>query len=899
MAAKVLARPGDRSLKLKKVNPMIEENPSWHDRTVEETSRGLRSPEEGLTDSNVEKRSREYGKNVLPGIKGKHPIRRFLEQFNNVFIYVLMISGMITAVLGHYLDSGIIFAVVIINGTIGFVQEGKAERALDSVRNMLSVHAIVLRDGTKRQIDASELVPGDRVHLRSGDKIPADLRLIEVHELNVDESSLTGESEPVNKTTKTQKKNIMLGDRKNMAFSGTLVTSGRGLGVVTATGMRTEIGKINRMLGDVRSLKTPLIIKVDRFAKVLSVIILIIAALTFAIGHLVRNMPLSDLLMAIIGLSVAAIPEGLPAIITITLAIGVQRMARRNTIVRRLPGVETLGSVTVICSDKTGTLTRGEMTVTQVAVAEGVFNVEGTGYDPDGRISIEGKRPLSMDRMILGGILCNDSRLVNKDGVFSIEGSPTEGALLTLAAKAGIERPPYERLDVIPFESEHKYMATLHDIDGKRILYLKGAYESLLDMSEHQLHGEEEPLDRDYWESRAERMASDGRRLLGSAWREWPADRKLSHDNISNLCFIGIFGMLDPPRQEAIEAIRECREAGIRVKMITGDHLLTAKAIGKQLGIEGEAITGDELTDENIAEKAQSIDIFARVSPEHKLKLVEALQKQGEITAMTGDGVNDAPALKRSNIGIAMGIKGTEAAKEASEMVIADDNFASIVHAVEEGRTVYDNLKKALLFILPTNGGEGMVIIASIFLGLVLPMTAAQVLWVNMVTAVSLGLTLSMEPMEKNTMKRPPRRSDEPLITIPMLIKIIYVSLLLMGVTLAVFMWMKSNGASSELARTAAVNALVMGELAFLFNARSKGSSISIKGLKATPYTWGAVAFVVVLQLLFTYAPPMQGIFMTQGLDMATWGIIALCGSEIFLLVEIEKEILNRSKIFK
>ena len=882
------------------MTPMKEENVSWHDKTVEETLRGLRSPEGGLTNSDVGKRSIKYGKNVLPRIKGKHPIRRFLEQFNNVFIYVLMISGIITAVLNHWLDSGIIFAVVIINGTIGFVQEGKAERALDSVRKMLSVHAIVLRDGTKRQIDASELVPGDRVYLKSGDRIPADLRLIEVHELHVDESSLTGESEPVHKTAKTVKKNALLGDMVSMAFSGTLVTSGRGEGVVTATGTGTEIGKISRMLREVKSLKTPLILQVDRFAKILSVIILIVAALTFAIGHFVRNMPLSDLFMAIISLSVAAIPEGLPAIITITLAIGVQKMAKRNTIVRRLPGVETLGSVTVICSDKTGTLTRGEMTVTQMAVAEGIFDVEGTGYEPEGKIITDGKMPLSMDRLILGGILCNDSRLVEKDGRYSIEGSPTEGALLTLAAKASLERPPYERLDAIPFESEHKYMATLHDIDGKRILFIKGAYERILDMSEHQLReGVEEPLDRDYWGSRAEKMASDGRRLLGLAWREWPADRKLSHDNISDLCFLGIFGMLDPPRQEAIEAIRECREAGIRVKMITGDHLLTARAIGKQLGIEGEAVTGDELTDDNILEKVQSIDIFARVSPEHKLKLVEALQKQGEIIAMTGDGVNDAPALKRSNIGIAMGIKGTEAAKEASEMVIADDNFASIVHAVEEGRTVYDNLKKALMFILPTNGGEGLIIIVSILFGLVLPLTAAQVLWVNMVTAVSLGLTLSMEPMEKGTMKRPPRRSDEPLIPLSMLIKITYVALLLMGTTLAVFMWMKSNGASEEMARTAAVNTLVVGEIAFLFNARKKGSSISFEGLKATPYTWGAVAFVVVLQLLFTYAPPLQGIFMTQGLDMATWGFIALCGSGIFLLVEIEKAILNRFKIFE
>jgi magnesium-transporting ATPase (P-type) len=883
----------------------------WHTLPTEQVLQELQTSPGGLSDAEAARRLDLHGPNRLPPPQRHGPVVRFLLQFHNILIYVLLAAAAVTALLGHAVDTGVILGVVLINAIVGFVQEGKAESALAAIRKMLSLHAMVLRNGQRREILAEALVPGDWVILQSGDKAPADLRLIEVKNLRIQEAVLTGEAEAVEKDPDPVAPDAAIGDRTSMAYSSTLVTYGQGIGVVVATGAATEIGRISTMLEQVESLVTPLLRQMEQFGRWLSAAILLVAGLTLLAGVFWRGMEPGDMFMAAVGLAVAAIPEGLPAIMTIILAIGVQRMARRNAIIRRLPAVETLGAITVICSDKTGTLTRNEMTVQKVVTADCIFEVSGVGYAPVGGFSVDGQSIQPEDATYLQAMaraihLCNDATLTEEEGEWRMIGDPTEGALLTLACKAGLdladEKTRFQRLDSIPFESEHRFMATLHhDHYGDHIIHVKGAPERVLAMCADQQYAEGlHPLNPDQWREQIETLAAAGQRVLAVAFRPVPkTQRELTFADVeAGLTLLGLLGISDPPREEAIQAVRKTREAGIRVKMITGDHGVTARAIAAQIGIgDGQKVlTGPEL--EMLDEAALravvlDTDVYARASPEHKLRLVEALQQEGQVVAMTGDGVNDAPALKRADVGVAMGMKGTEAAKEASEMVLADDNFASIAHAVEEGRTVYDNLRKAILFILPTNGAQALVIIAAILLGMAhLPITPVQILWVNMVTAVTLALALAFEPTEARVMRRPPRDPHEPLLTGFMLWRIGFVSVLLVIAPLGLFLWETGRGATLEEARTVAVNALVVGEIFYLFNSRYlHQSSLSREGLLGSRPVLVTSAILLALQLALTYWPPLQQLMGAAPIGVADWGLFALAGFTVFLLVELEKAV--------
>jgi magnesium-transporting ATPase (P-type) len=886
---------------------------SWHSLPVEEVLKRIASQPAGLTQQEVEQRLAEYGPNRLRPARRRGPLLRLLSQFQNVLIYVLLVASVITALLGHWVDSGVILGVVVISALMGFIQEGKAEKALEGIRRMLTLQATVLRDSRRVVVPAESVVPGDIVFLHSGDKIPADLRLIQVKNLQTQEAALTGESVAVEKTTRPVSEDAVIGDRTCMAYAGTLVAYGQGTGVVVATGDATELGRISSLLAEVEQLTTPLLRQIAVFGRWLTVAIIAAAGITFAFGILLRDYSVSDMFLAAISLAVAAIPEGLPAIMTITLAIGVQRMAQRHAIIRRLPAVETLGSVTVICSDKTGTLTRNEQTVQTIATAQHLFEVSGSGYDPKGGFSCNGTEISPADHTdlldtIRAAVLCNDAALRHVHGEWRLEGDPIEGAILTVGLKAGLDPDAKQRalprIDLIPFASELRFMATLHyDHAGRGVIYLKGAPERVLEMCRYQSHSRgNQPLDLDYWQGCTEKMAAQGQRVLAVAFKATTGEhRELQlRDVEGDLTLLGLFGLIDPPRQEAVTAIAQCQSSGIRIKMITGDHALTARAIGSQLGIidDGGVTTGRELDDMDEGELHRvvaEIDIFARTSPEHKLRLLQALQANGQVVAMTGDGVNDAPALKRADVGVAMGIKGTEVAKEAAEIVLADDNFASIAHAVEEGRAVYDNLRKALLFILPTNGGETLTLIAAILLGRALPITPVQILWVNMITAVTLALALAFEPSEGDVMKRPPRAPNAPILSGFLLWRIAFVSLIIVAGVFGLYLWERSRGADIEFARTVAVNTLVMFEVFYLLNARYIFSpAYTLEGLLGNRYVLLAIGLVLAFQVLFTHAPFMQHLFGTAALDAATWGRVVLTAAAVFVLVELEKLLLRR-----
>ncbi len=887
---------------------------NWHSMQDSECLRLIDSRMTGLSREEVTQRLAQYGPNRLQPPQSRSPWLRFLGQFHNVLIYILLIAGVVTALLAHWVDSGVIFGVVVINAVIGFLQEGKAERAMDAIRNMLSPSAMVLRDGHFREIDAEALVPGDLVQLQAGDRVPADLRLLRLRDLRIDEAALTGESVPVDKQLACVAESAPIGDRCNMAYSGTLVTYGQGLGLVVATGELTQVGHISELLGSVHTLTTPLLNQIARFGRVLTVTILALAALTFLFGVLVHGEPADRMFLAGVALAVAAIPEGLPAIITITLAIGVQAMARRNVIIRRLPAVETLGSVTVICSDKTGTLTHNELTVTRLLTAGYDFSVTGAGYAPHGEFCHNGTAVDIKDypgvlEVLRAGLLCNDAELqLDDEGQWLPHGDTLDAALLSLARKAGLddefERSEWPRDDNIPFDSSHRFMATLHhDHAGHGFMYIKGAPERLFAMCASERYaGEDRPVHLEYWHRKQHEMGEQGQRVLAVAFRAATDHcRSVTFGDVEQgLTLLGLYGLTDPPRDDARQAVAACRSAGIQVKMITGDHATTARAIGAQLGIDDAhaALTGQELEvmdDVALQQAVADTDIFARASPEHKLRLVQALQACAQVVAMTGDGVNDAPALKRADVGVAMGRKGTEAAKEAAEMVITDDHFASIVAGVEEGRTVYDNIRKSILFILPTNGAEALVVVAAVLLGRMLPITPAQILWVNMITAVTLALSLAFEPAEHNVMQRPPRRPEEPLLSALLVERILLVSVLMVIGTFGLFIWAREQGVSLELARTLAVNTLVVGEAFYLFNTRYLTAS-SFKPETLTGNRYAVIATVVVLlfQLLFTYAPPMQTLFATEGLDALHWLQIFAVGLAVFLLVEVEKAWLRR-----
>lgn len=881
----------------------------WHAKSADGVVDFLNSTKVGLSSDEAASRLSQFGPNRLTEVKARGSLLRFLYQFHNVLIYVLIVAGVITALLQHWVDAGVIFCVVVVNALIGFVQEGKAENSLRAIRQMLSPNAMVMRGGRQQSIRADLLVPGDVVLLQSGDKVPADLRLFRVKGLQIQESALTGESVPVSKITEPVSEQAVIGDRRCMAFSGTIVTHGQATGIVVATGCETQLGQISALVAGVDVMTTPLLRQVAQFGHWLTVGIIVIAAINFVFGVLIHSYPLDDMFLASVSLAVAAIPEGLPAIMTITLAIGVQRMAKRNAIIRKLPAVETLGAVMVICSDKTGTLTRNEMTVRAVSTNRHIFDITGTGYDLHGAISLENEdiqlegRPLLHEAM-RGAVLCNDSSLEQINGEWRVHGDPMEGALLVAGLKTGLdldlEVKGYPRTDLIPFESEHCFMATLHHShQGEAFIYLKGAPERVLEMcvSQRTCDGEQ-PLDKAYWLSRIDELAERGLRVLAIAKKSVVNDQlELKFSDVENgLILLGLFGLIDPPREEAIKAVHTCAMAGIKVKMITGDHGITARAIARQLKLSNsdDILTGKDLeliSDDDLRKCVPDVDVYARVNPEHKLRLVRLLQELGFVVAMTGDGVNDAPALKRADIGIAMGKNGTEAAKEAAEMVLADDNFSSIAHAVEEGRAVFDNLKKAILFILPTNGGEALIILAAVVLGFnQLPLMPVQILWVNMITAVTLALALAFEPPEKGVMNRPPRDTHKPILTFYLIWRVAFVSIILMCGTFGLFLWEIERSVSIEYARTVAVNTLVMFEIFYLFNARYITASIfNWEGLIGNRYVLVAIGILLAFQLGFTYLVPMQLLFGTAAIDLNTWLRIAVVTSSVLFLVELEK----------
>ena len=886
--------------------------PTWHSYPPQQVLEEFKTGHAGLSQTEAKLRLEQYGANRLKPPKPQSIVIRFLLQFHNVLIYILLAACSMTAFLGHWVDSGVIFGVVVINAIIGFVQEGKAEEALNAIRHMLSLNAVVQRDGQRIQIPADQLVPGDIVVLQSGDKVPADLRLVDCKNLRIEEAALTGESEAVEKSIHAVEAVTAIGDRFCMAYSGTLVVYGQGSGVVVATAQHTEIGRISQMIAQVDKLTSPLLRQMTIFGRWLTLVILLLATGIFVYGLLLHDYPINEMFMAAISMAIAAIPEGLPAIMTITLALGVQNMARRNAIVRHLPAVEALGAVTVICTDKTGTLTRNEMTVQSVMTADDQFQVSGVGYAPTGGFSRNGKEipvtdyPDMLD-MFRAGMLCNEASLRQQDGTWGIHGDPTEAALITLAMKATVdpamERKTLPRTDVIPFESEHRFMATLHqDHAGNSLIYVKGAPEEVLAMCSHQRsQGEDQLIQLDFWHAKIHEASATGQRILAMASRVIKTKQQILQISDVEVGFtlLGLVGIIDPPREEAIVAVDKCHTAGIRVKMITGDHRITACAIGTRLGIGNgqNAVTGielDKMDDAQLRRVVEEIDIFARASPEHKLRLVTALQDNGEIVAMTGDGVNDAPALKRADIGVAMGQNGTEVAKEAAEMVLMDDNFASITHAVEEGRTVYDNIRKTVVYILPTSGGEAGVLILAIILGMALPITPVQILWINMVTTVTLAISLAFERPESGVMSRPPHDPNASILSGFLVWRIVFVALLMIGGVFTLYFWETMQGASIELARTVVVNVLVMCGIVYLFNCRYLMASVcSRRGLLENRYVLMAVGLLLLLQLLFTYLPVMQQLFGTTALDASAWGRIIAVSLLLFLIIEFEKYILR------
>jgi calcium-translocating P-type ATPase len=879
-----------------------------HSHSPDAVLRHFDTQADGLNTGVATDRLLSHGHNRLPAPPVVSPLRRFLRQFNNLLIIVLILAAAITAALGHWLDTAVILAVVIVNTALGFVQEGKAEKAIASIKNMLAPHASVLRDGERHSIPAEELVPGDIVMLEAGDRVPADLRLLRISALFAQEAVLTGESVPVEKSLREVAEDAALGDRRCMSFSGTLITSGQGSGIVVATGLQTELGRISHMLTNVEQLATPLLQQIAVFSRWLTAFILTMAGAILGFGYYVRGMPFDELFVVVVGLSVAAIPEGLPAVLTVTLAIGVQAMARRNAIVRRLPAIETLGSVSVICSDKTGTLTRNEMMVATVARPGKVLTLSGEGYAPEGVFeSDSGVHGHETDPALMtlarAAVLCNDAALRLQDGHWTVHGDPMEGALLSFAQKAGLqaddENSKFPRLDLIPFDARHRFMATLNRVDDDSLVFVKGAPEQVVSMCSQQssVGGETTAFDSGHWQQLAEQIAEQGQRVLALAMKVLPAGQDAIHheDVESGLVMLGLVGLIDPPRAEAITAIAECHEAGIEVKMITGDHAGTAAAIGRQIGLRlaDKVLTGaeiDKLDDAALSAAILQTDIFARTSPEHKLRLVTALQAHGKVVAMTGDGVNDAPALKRADAGIAMGRKGSEAAREASELVLADDNFASIVAAIRAGRTVYDNLRKVISFLLPINGGESLSLIIAILFALTLPITAAQILWVNMVSSVALALALAFEPTEAGVMKRPPRKAGESILSGQIIWRIVFVSLIFTAGVFGQFELAQSQGLELEVARTMAVNTLVVMEIFYLFSVRyAYGSSLTLKGALGTPAVLWSISAVTAFQLLFTYTPWMNLAFGSTPLGVAQGVQVLVFGVLVLLLIELEK----------
>ncbi|WP_099332689.1 cation-translocating P-type ATPase [Actinomyces minihominis] len=880
----------------------------------EESLTALDTSSDGLTSAQAQTRLEAVGPNALDAKKGKPAIVRFMMHFDDVLIYILLGSAALKAIIGDWVDFAVILAAAVIIALVGFIQEGKALDALEGIKKMLSLEARVLRDGSWVKVPSEDLVPGDIIRVSAGDRAPADVRILEATNLRVDEAALTGESEPSEKDNRSVGVDAGVGDRSSMLFSSTIVSSGTAIGVVTATGMATEIGRITAMVDEVEDMETPLAQKLGLLARRISLAIGIIALIIVVVGRVVYNMSIDDLASAAISFVVAAVPEGLPALVTITLALGVKQMASNNAITRKMTAVETLGSVTTICSDKTGTLTQNEMTVREGATRDQIFEVTGGGYSPVGNVLVDcevvdiNTHP-RLAELIGAGAATSNAEIQQKDGEWTLVGAPTEGALTTLARKAGLASQSV-RLAEIPFDSEHKFSASLDQMpDGSRVLHVLGAPDRIMARSNWEVDsdGTKHPVDEPGWDEYNAELASHGLRVLATASRDaTDLDPKtLSLDDVQDLTFLGLFGIVDPPRPEAVAAIAKAHGAGINVKMITGDHSGTAVAIAQELGIAERdgtpaelAITGAEIeamTQDELRQRVKDVNVFARTSPEHKIRIVRALQSRGQVVAMTGDGVNDAPSVTRADVGVAMGIKGTEATKEAADIVLADDNFATIERAVEEGRRIFDNIRKSLVFLLPTNGAQSLVILVAVLFGVTLPLAPVQILWINLITAVTLSLPLAAEPAEPGIMNRRPRDPDEPLLSARHLLIIALASVLIGGLTFGVFLYASSHGQTHAQAQTTAVTMLAFAQLAFLFSSRFiNTSALTVRVLTGNRLIWLAAGIMIALQLVFVYTPFMHTWFGSASIGLRAWGLILGLSLATFLVVEAAKAALMK-----
>jgi Ca2+-transporting ATPase len=884
---------------------------NWFRSSVPEVFDRLNAQDCGLTAGEAQKRQEQYGLNRLPEGEDVSPLQVLLHQFKSPLIYILLVAAIVTALLEEYIDMGVILAVVILNAVVGFFQEYKAETSVRALKSMVVAKARVVRDGKEMEIPSEELVPGDIVLLASGAKVPADLRLVEVTELRAEEAALTGESVPVKKTTQPLLDDYLTpGDQINMVFMGTIIVNGRARGIVVETGTRTVLGQIARNVKELSVTETPLQQKIVKFAQFIGLLVLGSAVAIIVLG-LFLGLTLAELLTTAVAASVATVPEGLPIVVTVTMAIGITRMVRRNAIIRKLSAVETLGSTTIICSDKTGTLTKNEMTVKTLFDGHHTYEVTGSGYDPEGEILHEWE-PTDMEalrglhNLLRTGLLCNESNVHKVHESFTIDGDPTEGALIVAAMKAGFnpdgEKKAYPRIGIIPFESERGFMATHHEHNGEGIIFLKGAPEKVLEMCRDLPSGE--ALDRMKIMEVAERFAEDGLRVLGMAYREVPGNagpERFIQENLgSDLTFAGLQGMIDPPRPEAIEAIQGCKEAGIRVAMITGDHAVTASAIGRMMGIresKAPAITGKELeamSDDELFARVQATSVYARVSPQHKLRIVQQYMRHGEVVAVTGDGVNDAPALKAAHIGAAMGKTGTDVAREAADMVITDDNFASIFHAVEEGRIVFDNIRKVTLFLIPTGFAAILSILVSMFLEIPIPYVAAQLLWINLVTNGLQDVALAFEPGEKDIIKRKPRNPKEGIMSRLMIERSILVGIVISAGVIFIYRAALSEGAPIEYARTMAMTTMVLFQFFQAWNSRSESKSVFRMSPLSNPFLFYSMVAAFLAQIAVVYMPSLQWVFRTAPLSLADWVWVTLVAVSVVIVVEIDKGIRRR-----
>ncbi len=890
----------------------------WYQLGVKEVMHNLETSENGISSQEAKQRLSRYGLNRLEEDKKISKLEIILHQFKSPLIYILLIAGVITIILGEFIDASVIFSVVIINAIIGYIQEFKAEESVRALKKMVVPKARVIRDGKEKEINSEELVVGDIVLLNSGTRVPADIRLIHTIELKIDESMLTGESVPAEKDIHPIKEeNLTPGDQLNMAFMGTAVVMGRAKGVVVATGVNTVLGGIAKEVREAGITKAPLQEKIESFAKAIGLVVIVVSLILFVIGILLGE-SIKNMFLIAVAASVATIPEGLPIVVTIALAVGVSRMAKQNAIIRKLPAAETLGSTAVICSDKTGTLTKNEMTVKMIYNCFHTFEVEGSGYSPKGEILLDGlpidtKLKKSLHDLLRIGLLCNESSLYEEDGDYKIDGDPTEGALIVSAIKGGLnieeEKAQYELIDILPFESERGYMATLHKHRGKKLVFLKGSPEKVIDMCESDYKGNK--VNRKELLNIASGFAKEGMRVLAFAYKEaHPDATEVRCKDVENcdvtesLIFVGFQAMIDPPRPEVIDAIQGCKMAGIRVVMITGDHPQTALAVAKKIGIADDSspvLTGKELetiSDESLFEKVVNINVFSRVAPNHKLRITEALKKHGNIVAVTGDGVNDAPALKAAHIGIAMGKTGTDVAKEAADMILADDNFASIFNAVKEGRIVFDNIRKVTFFLIPTGIAAIISIMFAIVLNIPIPYVAAQLLWINLVTNGLQDVALAFEPGEPNIINRPPRPPDEGIMSRLLIERTILVGLLISIGVIINFYYSLKAGYSLEKARTVAVTTMVFFQFFQAWNSRSEYESVFRLGILTNPFLFVSMVAAFFAQLSFIYVPALQWLFRTEPLTFSEWAIILFVSSTVILVVEVDKFIRRKKRRF-